>query len=223
MRTIEATQKINVEGLLAHLRQMRITPARFKIALTPEQCYDALSTTYKFEVERRHRNFRFDAYIQTLIRSVSAWLCDTERSNFGMLFCGGTGNGKTTMACAIRSLHDIMSEGDAPSERKRFVFVDATTVNALAKRDYDKYRTLYTAPLLLIDDLGQEPAEVLDYGNAINPTIDLLTHRYNEQLFTVITTNLAPRQIREKYGDRLADRFNEMFTKFVFQGETYRL
>jgi DNA replication protein DnaC len=42
------------------------------------------------------------------------------------------------------------------------------------------------------------------------------------QLFTIITTNLTPAEIREKYGDRIADRMNEMMVKIIFNNPTYR-
>ena len=77
-------------------------------------------------------------------------------------------------------------------------------------------------PLLAIDDLGKEPAEVMNYGNIINPMVELIEKRYKRQLFTLATTNLTPRQIREKYGARMADRFNEMFNVVIFKSESYR-
>lgn len=76
--------------------------------------------------------------------------------------------------------------------------------------------------MLAIDDLGTEPVEVLEYGNRLNPVIDLLYKRYDEQLFTIITTNLTPKEIRERYGERIADRLNEMAFRIVFDNETYR-
>lgn len=36
------------------------------------------------------------------------------------------------------------------------------------------------------------------------------------------TTNLTAGEIRGKYGDRLADRFNEMLEVIVFRNGTYR-
>ena len=48
--------------------------------------------------------------------------------------------------------------------------------------------------VLGFDDLGTEPSEVSDYGNVYTPVIDLLTKRYEEQLFTIITTNLTPQR-----------------------------
>ena len=79
-----------------------------------------------------------------------------------------------------------------------------------------------TVDVLCIDDVGLEPTEVLDFGNAINPVIEILEQRYRNQLFTFITTNLTPKQIREKYGDRIADRFNETMKCIVYENPTFR-
>lgn len=208
---------------MSRLKERRITRARFSLPMTPEQCTMALTTAYRYEVEYRHRNYCDDAHTKPIIGNVASWLCDKDKSHFGLMFCGGTGNGKTTMACAIKSLYEFLTSNEPPSERKRFIALPATEINNLAKNNIDRYKSVCMTPLLIIDDLGQEPAEVLDYGNVINPTIDLLAKRYTEQLFTIITTNLAPKQIREKYGDRIADRFNEMVKKFIFSRDTFRL
>lgn len=78
------------------------------------------------------------------------------------------------------------------------------------------------ADILGIDDIGTEPAEVQDYGNFMYPIKELLAMRYDAQLFTVFTTNLEPKEIRQRYGDRIADRLNEMMTKVVYRNPTYR-
>ena len=70
--------------------------------------------------------------------------------------------------------------------------------------------------MLGIDDLGTELSEVMDYGNVYTPVIDLLTKRYEEQLFTIITTNLTPQQIREHYDDRIADHLNERWWRKLY-------
>ena len=46
--------------------------------------------------------------------------------------------------------------------------------------------------------------------------------RYDEQLYTIFTTNLTPAQLEEKYGRRTVDRLNEMVEKVVFENESYR-
>ena len=92
----------------------------------------------------------------------------------------------------------------------------------IRKTDYNKFCKLAEADILGIDDIGTEPAEVQDYGNLIYPIKELLAMRYDAQLFTVFTTNLEPKEIRQRYGDRIADRLNEMMTKVVYRNPTYR-
>ena len=47
-------------------------------------------------------------------------------------------------------------------------------------------------------------------------------YRYDEQMPTMISTNLMPSEIRSKYGDRIADRLNEMAIVIVFKNASYR-
>ena len=76
--------------------------------------------------------------------------------------------------------------------------MDAKYIAYLCKNNYEAYGKLISTDMLGIDDLGTEPSEVLDYGNVYTPVINLLTKRYEEQLLTVITTNLTQKQIRGK-------------------------
>ena len=72
-----------------------------------------------------------------------------------------------------------------------------------------------------INRLGTEPRDVMEFGNVYTPLIDLITTRYEEQLYTIFTT-LTPTQLEEKYGKRIVDRLNEMVEKVVFENESYR-
>ena len=40
--------------------------------------------------------------------------------------------------------------------------------------------------------------------------------RYDAQLFTVFTTNLEPKDIRQRYDGCIANRLNEMMMKIVY-------
>jgi len=62
----------------------------------------------------------------------------------------------------------------------------------------------------------------MDYGNRVTPVIDLLSSRYDRMMFTVVTTNLTPKQIRSTYGDRIADRFNEMMLIIPYESPSFR-
>ena len=174
------------------------------------------------EVEYRHRTFCSNEYLDRQLHEMAHWLTSAS-SHFGILLCGGCGNGKSTMLKAFQKLLNALHIPKPYNEGTYGIqIVDAKYVAHLCKNNYEAYRKLISVDMLGIDDLGTEPSEVLDYGNVYTPVIDLLTKRYEEQLFTIITTNLTPQQIREHYGDRIADRLNEMVKKIVFNNGTYR-
>ena len=179
-----------------------------------------LMASVKAEVEYRHRTFVASPELKAQVAAASKWLINQDKS--GLLLCGMTGNGKSTMMKAIRGLLRFLELKDRDNNRIGMMLIDAREVVRMNKDEYNRFLRVRAEPILAIDDIGLEPTEVLDYGNVLNPVIDLLSYRYNEQLMTIITTNLIPKQIREKYGDRIADRFNEMMDCIIFKNESYR-
>ena len=73
--------------------------------------------------------------------------------------------------------------------------------------------------MLAIDDLGVEPAESLNYGEFVTAAKDILSYRYDLQLTTLATSNLAPSEIKDYYDERIADRFREMMLIIDFGNE----
>ena len=184
-----------------------------------------LAAFYKIEVENRQREFKFDENTQTNLLKLAEYLT-AAAPRFGIMLSGTCGNGKTTLMCAFQQALNHLAS------RKHFSFMDeyfkprmrivhACEITDLA-HDVEAFRDLKRLSMLGIDDLGTEPAEIVDYGNPIYPVVRLIEHRYESQSFTFITTNLTPSEIRKKYGDRIADRFNEMLHVIVFQDVTYR-
>lgn len=189
--------------------------------MTEKQATDVLLAAYKAEVEYRHRNFIADERTKENCRKLAAFLT-ADGSKFGVMFCGICGNGKTTLLYAFRSAMNYLSDrGAFGSDRKGIRITDAREIAAYAKEPKNFYE-MRTAPMLGIEDMGREATEVMDFGNVLNPVIELLEYRYNQQLFTLITTNLKANEIRKKYGDRIADRFNEMLEVIIFGNTTYR-
>jgi len=162
-----------------------------------------------------HRE-ELDSYIE----KAAQWLKDGK--TFGLLLCGVPGNGKTTLMRAIQTCINMLDLKDDFNRDMGLAIIDSREIARLNRDSYEQFKAYRNRQMLGIDDLGLEPTEVLDYGNILSPVIDLLSYRYNEQLFTVITTNLRPQEIREKYKDRIADRFNEMMTKIIFKNPSYR-
>lgn len=219
---METKIKIDVEALKKSLLQRRPVKARFKLPMTEEQAYAYLLAAVKAEVAYRHRSFCSNEDVEKQLHDMADWLT-SQSSRFGILLCGGCGNGKSTMLKALQHLLNYLRIPKPYNDGTYGIqIVDAKYIAYLCRNNYDAYRKLISVDMLGIDDLGTEPSEVMDYGNVYTPVIDLLTKRYEEQLFTIITTNLTPQQIREHYDDRIADRLNEMVEKIVFKNGTYR-
>lgn len=190
--------------------------------MTKEQAVDSLMASYQAEVEYRKREFVPDAETRSNIERFASFLVEGG-SKFGVMFSGVCGNGKTTLLYAFQNLLNYLNDrGLFVDNRSDISIVDAKEVSWYAK-DVERFRKLKQRDMIAIEDMGREPVEVLEYGNVLNPIIDLLEYRYNAQLFTIITTNLVPKEIRVRYGNRIADRFNEMFDKVIFGNETYRI
>lgn len=198
----------------SRLLARKTTTPRFRLDLTEAQASDLLTAAYAAEVESRHGSFRPDAETQAHIRQAARAL--TGAGKFGIAFCGEVGNGKTTLMSAVCGLTAYLSGGG-----ECFRMVKATDI-AAAYGSRDGFRALCGQGLLAIDDLGCEPVEVVSYGNILTPTVELLMHRYDAQLFTMLTTNIEPGKIKDRYGERIADRFREMLHVIPFTNKTYR-
>jgi len=122
------------------------------------------------------------------------------RTGTFLVLHGPVGTKKTTSAC--RYLF----------HRVRGKFVDATGYTE-AHRDVSKQ--WHAADLLVLDDLGQENVE---WGTKkINW---LLRDRYNKERQTIITTNLSPGQVWDRYGNHIYDRIMEMGGFLEFEQRT---
>ena len=219
---IQVPSNIDVDQLKSVLLQRRIMKQRFRLPMSAGQAYNCLIAATIAEVEFRHRSFYENNDNKAQLRQMADWLT-SDSSKFGILLCGGCGNGKSTLLKAFQQLLNYLAIPMHDGQGNYGIQItDAKFVAHLARTDYSAFLRLSHKDMLGIDDLGTEPQEVMDFGNVVTPVIDLLTKRYDEQLFTIITTNLTPKQIRDHYGDRIADRLNEMVEKIVFTNGTYR-
>lgn len=199
----------------------------FRFPLKTEESYRLLYTAYAAEVQLRGRKLSMDAETTRVVAETARFLTSPQGIKTGMMFCGTCGNGKTTLMNAIgNSLewmrnHDIFVDSENKDLYDYLTILDAKRIATDMKNDTVASK-IKRNTLLGIEDMGREPAEVLDYGNVFSPIVDLLEYRYSSRLFTIITTNLTSSQIREKYGMRVADRLNEMLHVVVFRNTSFR-
>ena len=181
-----------------------------------------LLAAYQAEVERRHRVFERNEYFNEQLDLIANHQTGGSKK-FGLMFCGLCGNGKTTRAKALQLLASGLNLKN-PINNLYYVFplCNAKDLAMRSKGNYNDWRNVMRYQLMIVDDLGTEPREVMEFGNVYTPLIDLISTRYEEQLYTIFTTNLTPTQLEEKYGKRIVDRLNEMVEKVVFENESYR-
>ncbi|MDE5987038.1 MAG: hypothetical protein K2H16_07165, partial [Prevotella sp.] len=193
---------------------------RFRLPVMQEQAEKLLVEALKVEVSIRHRTRDESGAYGNYVAEAAHFLTSGEK--FGLIICGAPGNGKTTLMRSMQRLINAFHLDDRYGETLTMQWRTAKDIVWLAGKDIKAYDRLCDTQALAIDDLGEEPVEILDYGNVRNPVIDLLSNRYDKQLLTLVTTNTPNDKIRERYGDRIADRFNEMMQVIIFTNPSYR-
>lgn len=219
----QAAQGGTMEWFISQAMQKQAARPQPRITNHADKTPQYLAMAYKMEVERWGGTLQLDEYTQRAISDVSRWAVQHRKP--GLLLRGYVGVGKTTMLFALARVFEVV-------ERQTIRIVDARKITTLAKDSRTIFEELAKKPMLGIDDLGTEPLTVKSYGNDLTPVVELLTERYNKRLFTVITTNLAKKivdgrevdELQEIYGDRLFDRFREMFNTISYDAnqKSYR-
>ena len=179
------------------------------------------------------------------LKKVAVWL--TSQRRFGLLLVGSVGTGKTTIARAIAAVINHLQFGRVNYEKdgvryKGFVSygewqqegvnyvseVSAIDICRIASTDQVRYESIMKDSALFIDDLGNEPTAVKNYGSEVSPVAELIDYRNDKQMFTIATSNLSPRmsdgksQFYERYGDRTSSRMGELFDIITIKGQDHR-
>ncbi len=137
----------------------------------------------------------------------------------GLYLCGGVGTGKTHLAVAV--LNEVVRKKRVPS---LFVTVPELLDNlreAYNKpgRDLDEWMdAVQNADFLVLDDLGSE--RVTEWVR--ERIFVIVNHRYREQLPTVFTSNVGPKDLAEQLGERTASRIIAMCEWIALEGDDYR-
>ena len=216
---------LTAEAVKAALHQLRVLPTgtdAFKLPMSVDEAEQYIRGAFEAQVELRGGAVQYDEMTTKNLRLVAETLAG-DSHKFGLLLAGTCGNGKTTTMRAVQSVVQLLNNTYYNRSDLRIGnrLLEAKEITQLS--DKSGQLTVYqTIPLLFLDDLGREPTEVMRYGNVTSPITELLEYRYNQRLTTIVTTNLEPSEIREKYGDRIADRFNEMFVVVRYTGTSYR-
>lgn len=148
------------------------------------------------------------------IDKAAAWLVKGKKDS---LFINGVvGTGKTTLA---RTICAFLEFGQfVPSVRS----VTAIDLARWAEKDYGLYEEAKKSPFLFVDDFGTENLTIKSYGTDVMPVIELVYHRYDNELPSLFTSNRKFDMLGQLYGERVADRMLETFDVLSFTNSSYR-
>lgn len=144
------------------------------------------------------------------------WLHPTPiRTGPSLILSGPPGRGKTHEVYAARKwFYDI----GVPTS---WTITTAADLNgALRRFDGTDARDYANASLLVIDDLGAGNHTQFNDDNLYR----IVNHRYENELPTLITTNLPGKEIQPAFGERIAARLREMcdFTAWTLNDPDWR-
>jgi len=144
---------------------------------------------------------------------------DTTRIN-NIVLSGDVGTGKTHLAQSV--YNELAARGKSCLCCTAFGLNNLFFENHTSLDKSSLIKTLTEADFLVIDDLGTEPV----YRNVTREYLySVLNERMLYRRRTLITTNLSPAQIGERYGERILSRLNHkgMSVFFRFSGSDVRL
>jgi DNA replication protein DnaC len=134
-----------------------------------------------------------------------------------LLLLGSTGVGKTHQA------HGVLRYLSAADMHTAWKATSAANMYASLRPRHGvdsetEFRKYAHTQLLMIDDLGA--AKPSEWTEEIN--FRLINHRYENRLPTIITSNVLPKELTERVGERVASRLVGMSDRVVIRGQDRR-
>lgn len=182
-----------------------------------KQNFDTFSFNYYSKDKSDYEISPYDNMVKIYSR------CKSYCENFdnevkSLLFSGSTGLGKTFLSSCIAK--------DIIDREKIVVYVRATRLFNMYEdykfgRNNDKsiIDNLYSADLLIIDDLGTEPQN----KNNTSFLFDIVCERLSNGKKLIINTNLSINELAKIYSSRFASRIYEGFEVYKFYGNDIRI
>lgn len=143
---------------------------------------------------------------------VADWLSDNN--NKGLMLFGANGRGKT-----------VICEKIFPIIFRYYLNMDFYMIDAINLSEYYTIQTDYfylTSSIpLIIDDIGAE-SFASEYGEKRDLVSEIIDLSEKRSRLVILTTNLTPQEIEERYGLRTLDRLKSIVRAIKFHGESLR-
>lgn len=156
--------------------------------------------------------------MESVFNFCKAYADDFNKNSPSLLMYGETGLGKTHMSLAIAG----------QAVKKGFGVIYTTSQNILNRLEKEKFgkstevtsteESLMNCDLLILDDLGAEFITQF----TISCIYNIINTRLLASKPVIISTNLTPNGIEEKYSQRIASRILSSYTILKFDGSDIR-
>jgi DNA replication protein DnaC len=135
-----------------------------------------------------------------------------------LLILGPTGTGKTHQGYgALRHLSVMGVSCASVASSAADVYAKLRPRHGIdSEAEFERYAN---ARLLFLDDLGA--AKTSEWVEEVN--YRLINHRYEKGFATIFTSNVPPKELGERLGERVASRLTEMARPIVLKGKDRRL
>lgn len=148
---------------------------------------------------------------------------DPNRKN--LFFSGRTGVGKTFLSFCIG--RELINQGRTVLYLTAPMLFDIITeykIKAFKEDTYndDRYQSIFSVELLIIDDLGTEPLSDARYAELLNILNIRQARDAVSACKTIISTNMGPKKLFELYSERIASRINGLFDRHLLAGRDIR-
>lgn len=156
-----------------------------------------------------------------IILKVSRKFIETfkKENDVNLLFYGPTGQGKTFMINCIAK--ELLDQNVNVVYQTAFTLCEVLEEQQFRRNELSnmKYKQLFNADLLIVDDLGIEMTNSFTAAGIFN----IINKRMIGGKKTLISTNLSPNELSKTYTDRVVSRVAQKFVPIKFFGPDLRL
>lgn len=170
---------------------------RYKLG-TKEELKEMFIKAFKYYDRTIDRYEHLPAYDEVI-----DWMVDTRGR--GLMLMGECGLGKSTI------LNYVIPAIFRTKTNKALRSIPAKELAAVEKN---------VAPFIIIDDLGTESIKN-DYGTKIDAVADAISYAEDSSKTLLITTNLSPKSLKERYDERTLDRLRKCKV-VIIKGKSFR-
>ncbi|QNU67020.1 ATP-binding protein [Ruminiclostridium herbifermentans] len=142
-----------------------------------------------------------------------------------LFFSGRTGVGKTFLSFCIA--RELLNQGRTVLYLSAPMLFDTITeykMKAFKDDNFndDKYQSIFSVELLIIDDLGTEALSDARYAELLNILNTRQTRDFESACKTIISTNMGAKKLFELYSERVVSRINGLFDRLLLAGKDIR-